>query len=199
MLPARLLRGRLRVLGPIVMLPLLGCGPGGWGGGDAVRVEPPRSWKRVEATRWRVPGVAIAAWSGPENSSLVVYRTLPVPDGAAAMIADALVNRMEHLPGVEIRERRTEPVAGRTAARVELTAPGTGDALAPSGAGEFVVPEGQKPVSTRQVTIGFVRPDQTLYLRWHAPEASYDRIAGDVRSTLESLRLDPGEPSPPVK
>lgn len=143
--------------------------------------------------------MAIAAWAGPDGSSLVVYRTLPVPDGSAAMIADALVNRMEHLPGVVILERRTEPVAGRTAARVELTAPGTGDALAPSGAGEFVVPEGQKPVSTRQVTVGFVRPDQTLYLRWHAPEASYKRIAGDIRATLESLRLDPGGDRPPAK
>ncbi len=176
---------------------MLGCQPAGLGDAHSVGVEPPASWKRVEPTRWRVPGAALAAWSGPEGSSLVVYRTLPEPGGTAAMIAESLANRMEHLPGVEIRERRTEPVAGRTAARVELVAPGTGDALAPSGAGEFVVPEGRTLVPTRQVTLGFVSPDRTLYLRWHAPEGAYSRIVPDIQATLGSLRLDPGVAVPP--
>lgn len=136
-----------------------------------------------------VPGQALAAWSGPEGASLVVYRDLPVPGGSASMIAEALANRLDHLPGLTIRERRTEAVAGTTAARVEVTAPGTGEALAPSGAGTPIAPEGRSLVPTRQVTIGFVRDDATIFLRWHAPESSYERIRADIRATLDSLRL----------
>ncbi len=108
------------------------------------------------------------------------------------MIAEVrLANRMENLPGVRIVDRRTESVGGNTAARVELVAPGTGDALAPSGAGSFVVPEGQTLVPTRQVTLGFLSPYRTIYLRWHVPDGSNDRIAPDIRSTIASIRLAP--------
>jgi hypothetical protein len=184
--------GPRRILGSLLLLPLFGCQPTGWSGTAAVPVEPPAAWKRVEPGTWRVPGVAMAAWSGPDGSSLVVYRTLPVPGGTPEMIAEGLANRLENLPGVQVRDRRTESVGGATAARVEVVAPGTGDALAPSGAGSFVVPEGQTLVPTRQVTLGFLAPDRTIYLRWHAPEASYDRIAPDIRTTLDSIRLAPG-------
>ena len=140
-----------------------------------------------------VPGVPLAAWSGPEGSSLVVYRTLPTPGGSSATIAEALANRLENLPGLEVRDKRTETVGGATAARVEVIAPGTGDALAPSGVGTPIAPPGKTLVPTRQVTIGLVRSDATLYLRWHAPESSYDRIAPDIRATLDSLRVAAGE------
>ena len=126
----------------------------------------------------------------------MVYRTLPVPGGTPQMIAEGLVNRMENLPGVRILERRAESVGGNTAARVELVAPGTGDALAPSGAGSFVVPEGKTLVPTRQVTLGFLSPDRTIYLRWHVPDGSFDRIAPDIRSTIASIRLAPDGPRP---
>jgi hypothetical protein len=168
---------------------LVGCQPTGGNGTAGVLVEPPAAWKRVEPGTWRVPGVALSAWSGPEGSSLVVYRTLPVPGGTPEMMAEGLANRMENLPGVRILHRRTESVGGTTAALVALVAPGTGDALAPSGAGSFVVPEGKTLVPTRQVTLGFLAPDRTIYLRWHVPDGSYDRIAPDIRSTIDSIRL----------
>jgi hypothetical protein len=189
--PAPVPKGSCRILAIALLCPLLGCQPTGGNETSVVPVEPPASWKRVEPGTWRVPGVALSAWSGPEGSSLVVYRTLPVPGGTPEMIAEGLANRMENLPGVRILERRTESVGGATAARVELVAPGTGDALAPSGAGSFVVPDGKTLVPTRQVTLGFLTPDRTIYLRWHVPDGSYDRIAPDIRSTIASVRLAP--------
>jgi hypothetical protein len=42
---------------------------------------------------------------------------------------------------------------------------------------------------TRQVTIGFVRPSETLYLTWHMPESSHAQIAPQIDATLESLRF----------
>ncbi len=196
MYPAPVPKGSRRILALALLSPLLGCQPTAGNGTAGVPVEPPVAWKRVEPDTWRVPGVALSAWSGPEGSSLVVYRTLPVPGGTPAMIAEGLVNRMENLPGVRIVDRRTESVGGTTAARVELVAPGTGDALAPSGAGSFVVPEGQTLVPTRQVTLGFLAPDRTIYLRWHVPDASFDRIAPDIRSTIASIRLAPDSHRP---
>jgi hypothetical protein len=136
-----------------------------------------------------VPGVPLAAWSGSEGSSLVVYRTLPVPGGSAATITEGLANRLENLPGLQVRERRTETVAGLSAARVEVVAPGTGDALAPSGVGTPVAPAGKSLLPTRRVILGFSGPVETLYFTWHIPESSYDRIAPEVQATLDSLHF----------
>jgi hypothetical protein len=136
-----------------------------------------------------VPGVALAAWSGPEDSSLVLYRTLPIPGGSAESIVEGLANRLENLPTLQLRVRRTERIAGTTAARVESVAQGTGDALAPSGIGTPVAPEGKTLLATHQVTLGFIRPNETLYLTWHVPESSFERIAPEIQATLDSLRL----------
>ena len=119
----------------------------------------------------------LAAWSGPDGSSLVVYRTLWVPGASAEMLAEALGNRLENLPGLRLLVKRSEIVAGMPAARVEVVAPGTGDALAASGLGKPIEPAGKTLVPTRQVTLAFSRPGDTIYLTWHIPEASYERIA----------------------
>jgi len=105
------------------------------------------------------------------------------------MIAEALGNRLENLPGLRLVVKRTETVAGTTAARVEVVAPGFGDAMAPSGTGSPIAPAGKSLFATRQVTLGFVRPSETLYLTWHMLESSHDRIAPQIDATLESLRF----------
>jgi hypothetical protein len=166
-----------------------GCRRGGAPGLPGIELSPPASWRRVDPSARMVPGLALAAWTGPDDSSLVVYRTLPIPGGSAATIAESLANRLENLPELHVRVRRTETVAGTTAARVEVVGPGTGDAMAPSGAGTPVAPAGQTLIPTRQVTFGFVRPEDTLYITWHFPESSSDRVAPEVQATLASLRF----------
>jgi hypothetical protein len=161
-----------------------------------IEVNPPSAWTRAKASSWMVPGVPLAAWSGPYGASLVLYRTLPVPGGSAASLAVALANRLENLPELSLRASRTETVAGVPAARVEVVAPGTGGALAPSGTGPPTAPPGEQLVPTHQITFGFVRPGETLYLSWHLPEASYDRLAPDIQATLESLHFTKGGTSP---
>jgi hypothetical protein len=136
-----------------------------------------------------VPGVPLAAWSGPDGSSLVLYRSLPVPGGSATMVAESLANRLENLPELRLLVKRTEDLAGTAAARVEVVAPGTGDALAASGLGTPIAPAGKTLAPTRRVVLGFARPGQTLYLAWHMPESSYDRIAPEIQATLETLRF----------
>jgi hypothetical protein len=168
-----------------------GCRQAGTLERAGVTMTPPSSWRAVEPLTWKVPGVAMAAWAGPDGSSLVLYRALPVPRGTAAMIAESLGTRLENLPGLRLVVKRTETVGGSTAARVEVVAPGTGDAMAPSGTGTVITPAGKSLVPTRQVTLGFVRPRETLYLTWHMPESAHGRIAPDIDATLRSFR--PGD------
>jgi hypothetical protein len=165
-----------------------GCNPGTPLERAGIALAPPASWHSVSASTWMVPGTPLAAWSGPDQSSLVIYRTLWVPGGSDEMLADALGNRLANLPGLKLVVKRSETVAGLPAARLEVIAPGTGGALAPSGLGE--APSGPKLVPTRQVTLAFVRPTETIYLTWHTPESSYDRIEPDIRTTLQSLQFD---------
>ena len=188
------------VLFTLNLIPLLvlsqGCKPGTPIDRAGITVTPPASWHSVPPTTWMVPGTPLAAWSGPDGASFVIYRTLWVPDGSAEMLAEALANRLGNLPGVKLLVKRTEPSAGVQAARLELIAPGTGDALVPSGLGEPQKPADKDLTPTRQVTLAFVRPTNTIYLTWHMPAGSYDRIEPDIRSTLQSLRFDQSpEPS----
>ncbi|MFI5456144.1 MAG: hypothetical protein ACHRXM_11910 [Isosphaerales bacterium] len=173
-----------------------GCQPAGPLGQAGVELTPPASWRPVEASAQIVPGVPLAAWSGPDGSSLVLYRTLWVPAGTAEMLAEALGNRLENLPGLRLLVKRTETAGGRAAARVEVVAPGTGGALAATGLGTPVEPTGKTLFPTRQVTLGFARPGDTLYLTWHVPESSYQQIAPEIQTTLDSLRFAAsGKPS----
>ena len=106
------------------------------------------------------------------------------------MLAEALGNRLENLPGLKLLVKRVETVAGVPAARVEVVAPGTGDALAPSGLGPPIEPAGKSLIPTRQVTLAFARPSGTIYLTWHMPEASHDRIEPEILTAIDSLRFD---------
>ena len=166
-----------------------GCQPAGPLARAGIDFTVPASWRPVKPTASRVPGVPLAAWAGPDGSSLVLYRTLPVPGGSPAMIAEALANRLENLPELRLVVNRTEKIGDTTAARVEVVAPGTGDALAPSGTGPPTAPAGKTLIPTRQVTLGFHRPDATLFLTWDSPESSYERIAAEIKATLETVRF----------
>ncbi len=146
-----------------------------------------------------VPGTPLAAWSGPDGSSLVAYRTLWVPGGSADMLAEALANRLENLPDLRLLVKRSEIVASMPAARVEVVAPGTGDSLAASGIGKPIEAAGKTLIPTRQVTLAFTRPSDTIYLTWHVPEQSYERIEPEIRSTLQSLVIDTRRQTSPRK
>ncbi|MEJ7639520.1 MAG: hypothetical protein WKF75_16475, partial [Singulisphaera sp.] len=138
------------------------------------------SWRPMERTRVSVPGTPLAAWSGPAGGagSLVVYLALPIPDGTAKGLTEGLANRLTNLPGYRVVGRRTETWSGLEAARVDAVAPGMGDRLAASGLGKAVALEGRPLVPTRQVTLGFPRASDTLYLVWHAPESDAGMLEG---------------------
>jgi hypothetical protein len=155
-----------------------------------IALSPQEPWHAQNRTTWMAPGTPLAAWSGPDGSSLVAYRTLWVPGGSAEMLAEALGNRLESLPELKLLVKRTETVAGVPAARVEVVAPGTGDALAASGLGSPVSPPGKTLIPTRQITLAFNRTSGAIYLTWHVREGSYDRIEPEIGNMLQSLKFD---------
>jgi hypothetical protein len=161
-----------------------------------IALAVPGSWKRVEPSTWMVPGTPLAAWSGPEGSSLAVYRALPFPGGSAAMIAEGLANRLTNLPGLQVLVKGTAEIAGQSAARIEVVAPGTGAAFAPSGAGSPIALDDRPLFPTRQVTLGFPRSGGTLFLSWHMPESAHPRIAPEIEAALGSLKLSTDDRTP---
>ena len=166
-----------------------GCGPRTALDRAGVAISLREPWRAENRAKWMVPGTPLAAWSGPDGSSLVAYQTLWVPGGSAEMLVEAMGNRLESPPASKVLVKRVETVAGVPAARVEVVAPGTGDALAPSGLGTPIEPTGKSLIPTRQVTLAFARPSGTIYLTWHVPEASYARIEPDIRTAIDSLRF----------
>jgi hypothetical protein len=182
---------RLLTLASLVTV-ISGCGPQTPLERAGIAVKLPSSWRPVHPSTWMVPGTPLAAWLGPDGSSLVIYKTLWVPQASARMLVEATANRLENLPGLKLLTKRVEPVAGAEAARVEVTAPGTGDALAASGLGEPITPAGKTLCPTRRVTLAVARQSDTVYMTWHTPEQSYNRIEPDIRAAIESLRLGSG-------
>ena len=85
-----------------------------------VSLKVPDSWQPADPFRWNVPGTPLAAWSGPEGSSLVVYQTLPDPGATAGSLAEGLANRLANLPELTVSVRRVETLAGQPASRVEV-------------------------------------------------------------------------------
>ena len=154
-----------------------------------VSLAVPGSWQPADPLHWMVPGTPLAAWSGPEGASLVIYQTLPDPGGTAESIAEGLANRLANLPELTVLARGTDTIAGQSAARIEVVAPGSGAALAPSGVGTPIATEGKPLVSTHQVTVGFPRSRGTLFLSWHTPEQAHDRLAPEIKAMLESVKL----------
>lgn len=167
-----------------------GCQPDAPLARAGVHLSPPASWRPVARTTWPVPGTPLAAWSGPNGSSLVVYRALPIPDGNAKGVAEALANRLSNLPGLELVVRRTEEWGKAEAGRVEAVAPGTGDSLAPSGTGVPAVRDGRELIPTRRVVLGFPRASAPIFLAWHAPESANAELQEQVQTILQGLRLD---------
>lgn len=169
----------------------VGCQPSHPLTGAGLELNPPANWRPVDPKTRLVPGTPLAAWSGPQGSSLVIYTTLPIPGGTADAIAASLANRLTNLPELEVKTQKVVKIGDRPAARVEVVAPGTGDALAPSSVGKPMPSSGKALVATREIVVGLAGSDQTLYLSWTLPESSRDQILPEVEETLAKLRFLP--------
>jgi hypothetical protein len=119
-----------------------------------------------------------------------VYKSLPNPGGTASSVAEALANRLTNLPELKVVAVRTESCAGSDAARVEVIAPGSGDAIAPSGTGVPVASAGGTLVPTHRVVVAIPRPADTLCLVWHAPESANAELQDQIQAILKGMRLE---------
>jgi hypothetical protein len=154
-----------------------------------VVLQPPSGWTPVSPDRYLVPGETLAAWSGPSDSSLVVFRTLANPEGTAETLREEIVNRWSNLPEWTIASSGVETLGGAPVARIDVVAPGLGDALVPTGQGRPVAPEGREAIPTRRVALAFVRPADTIQVYWHCPESAWPELQPQWGDCLKSLRV----------
>ncbi|WP_165245316.1 DUF1795 domain-containing protein [Paludisphaera soli] len=181
-----------RVVAATLLLVASGCDrPSSLEARAIPRLTLSEGWKPVDRSTWLAPGVRLAAWSGPEGSSLTIYRKLPIPGGTAEQVVESMANRLTHLPGFQVLERRVETIAGVPAARVEVVAPGTGSEIAPSSVNKATAPEGTTLTPTREITIGFPRRDGTLFLAWRMPESARLAVTPQVEAALAGMALPP--------
>ena len=169
----------------------IGCGPVDPATRAGVVVDPPAGWTRLIADAPRAPGRLLGAWSGPDGSSLVVYRVLPPPDADPSAPGVDLANRLSNLPGLGPVSVAPATVGGRPAARVEAVGPGDGASLAPSGLGVARLPGGATPVPTRRVAVAVAGRDALIWLVWHLPESRRSALIPQVEATLKSARVAP--------
>ena len=149
-------------------------------------------WKPVSTSGSVVPGIALAAWKGPEGASLVLFRSLWIPGGDPAALAREYATRFENFPGVQVIAQGvvTVPGAGR-AARIDLTGPGTGSAFV-NRTGTSKPAEGDAPeVATYRVAVALPRSQETLWLLWHFPESARERVLPSINRLFETSAASP--------
>jgi hypothetical protein len=152
-------------------------------------LRPPAAWTAAPPASFQVPGTPLAAWRGPEGSALVLFRTLPDPDGDAESALAELTSRLQNLPGYRVVVGRVAEVGGRKAARVEVVAPGTGDAIAPTGTGVPVAPPGKALVPTHWTALVLPGRRGTIRLACYYPESARATLAPIVDEAIAGLNV----------
>jgi hypothetical protein len=168
---------------------ITGCGDSTPMGLAEVEVTPGSSWTAIALEKVVVPGKSIAAWSGPENASLVVLSSLPIPDPSAEGLAKETSTRWLNFPGLSIISTTNPSYGGVQASRVEAVGSGFGNTLAPMGTGKPVSPDGKPLIPTRCVSVSFPRGQDTLTLLWHYPASAQATFEPQVEATLKSLKI----------
>lgn len=168
-----------------------GCGSYATLGGIGLTgLQPSKSWTVADPASFVVPGRAIAAWRSPEGGSLVVVLGLAAPRTDASGLASELTTRLENLPELRIVKSSQRSVGGVQAAIIEVVAPGSGDALAPSGLGRPVAVTDQPLIPTRRISVGIPGRNRTVWLIWHAPESTASSLSREVDSVLDRLVIN---------
>jgi len=188
---------RLAVRCALVALALsaTGCGGPSPGATSSVQVDPGPGWTRISTTTPLVPGRCLAAWTGPDGSTLTLVRTLPIPRGTAEGLAAELSSRFENLPGMTREFAGVAKVGSVDAAKVVVVAPGTGGAIAASGLGTPIAPPGVTLIPTRRINLGFVRPDGAEWLIVHHPQPASPALTASIDAIVQGVTVRDASPA----
>ena len=180
---------RIVLFGLLLAISPVGCGDTSREGRAGLKVVVGDEWTHLSPTDVVVPGTVVSAWTGPEGASLVAFTSLPIPEPNPEALGRELAVRWLNLPGVTVEGSSVQTYSGQKAARVEAVGPGTGSALAPSGVGTPIAPEGKSLIATRRISVSFARKGDTLTLIWHFPESARAAIEPKVESILRSIEV----------
>lgn len=159
---------------------------------SGVSIKVPMGWEPVAATTWPVPGEAISAWKRPGGGSLVLYRTLPIPNPDATALGVEMVTRLQNNVGVTVDPAEVHPAGPpetnrSEAALIEATGPGDGECFASTSTGVIHSPFGMPLVSTRRIVAAFPLSNTTINLVWHAPDDEKVRLKSESNEILSSV------------
>ncbi|MBI4606407.1 MAG: hypothetical protein HY721_30960 [Planctomycetes bacterium] len=160
----------------------------------AYSLAAPVGWKPWSAGAPPVvPGRVLEAWespAGPAPGSLVVFRSGYLPETTAEQLLVQTRYLLLNLPGLELKAEKVVEAGGRKAALVEVAAPGSGAALAPTGTGKPVSPTGAPLIPTRRLWLRIPREPElgTLELLFHGSEAEEARLRPAWEAVIASLR-----------
>ncbi len=167
-----------------------GCGPTTPLEKAGIKIEPGSDWTTLSRDKVMAPGDIVAAWAGPSDSRLIVYTALPIPKPDSDWYAQESVTRLTGLPGITQAKGSSQIISGSTAARVDVLGAGDGSSLAATGMGQPTSRENKPIVPTRQVTVTFFMPAQTLAVVCNFPESAEPQLAPVVHKVLTSIALD---------
>lgn len=122
--------------------------------------------------------------------SIVVFRSKHLPDTTPSQLITQRTYLLRGLPSLAIHETRELDVDGHGAVLIDLTAPGDGKSLAPTGLGRPVARDGADLVPTRRLWLTVLRPPEhgTLEVFFHAP-AAWKELEPAWTEVLRSLRV----------
>jgi hypothetical protein len=164
------------------------------------QLSMPAGWDRWPGEPPLAPGEVLEAYrvpAEPAPGSLIVLRSGFAPRTSAAQIAIERRRLLAGLPGMasgerlEVHESSEIAAGGARAARIEVTAPGTGSSLAPTSLGVLPPPASSPWIPTRRVWIVIPRGAElgTLEILLHVPEEAYAPLRSRWEAALASLKL----------
>jgi hypothetical protein len=156
-------------------------------GGMLRTFQPGPEWTSVDPSAVVVPGDPLAAWTGPEECSLAIFRALPIPrPDAGALLAD-WANRLTGFPETRVLSQEVIRVRNRPAFRLEAVALGTGSKWAATSLGVSPSDPEKRLIPTRRVLVGIPEREGTYYVQWTYPERGQDRVKPAIEQHLRSL------------
>ena len=183
-------QARLMCVAAVVVI-IGGCGAEAPLERAGVALEVPQGWEPVSPQTWPVPGTPLAAWRGPDQSSLVIYTTLPIPKPSAVALGHEMTNRLLNLTGIEVEPPGSMTLDGNMAARVQARGPGLGDCFVASSAGTASAPDGKTLQTTQRVIVAIPRQGPTINLVWHSPVTNSDTLMSTIETMIAGLSLKP--------
>ncbi|MFM7149958.1 MAG: hypothetical protein ACKO23_08960 [Gemmataceae bacterium] len=141
-------------------------------------VMVPAPWKKAEIADYKVPGKALAAFSGAESASVVVFVQEPGMAFDPRFIVDVSARAMEKKLEAKVHAKDVKTVAGKKAMWLVVEGKGTGGAI-----------DGQGSVQTSQHWVAVPREKDVLIVLLTSPTSRFEENSKSFEKVLKTLTI----------